>query len=128
MRETRGERLFAQRAQFFVGISEPAGGRRVARIAVAFEQRTTMLLAGRAIAQEIERFITRDAVGEVAKIDASHELFRCHVRDELPYGLALGLRPQIPYRIYARADRKMHGALVRPYPAQLAVGGEETPE
>ena len=56
------------------------------------------------------------------------ELLGRHVGDELPDRLARLLGQQVPHGIDHGAGGEVHGALVRPDPAQLAVAGDMPPE
>ncbi|MCY1226868.1 hypothetical protein D9M72_391180 [compost metagenome] len=126
--EARIDRLLRESAQLFVGVAEPAGRGGVAGVALGFQRGDALGLADSRIAQQHQRFFGRDAVGDVAKVDAAHQLFRAHVRHQLPHRLAFGLGPQVPHRIDHRTGRQVNRALVGADPAQLAVGGDVPPE
>src|ERR1700719_748041 len=84
-----GERLAAQAANLVVGIAHPSGGRDVGR--VAFYPHLRFALAARCefAAQDFERIVVGQSVGEIAEIDAREELLGRHIGDELPPRLAL---------------------------------------
>ena len=79
--------------------------------------------------QQRQRFVGRDAIGDVAEVDRAHEFggLTCPPTSRQT-GLPSALGPQIPYRIDDGAGRQMDGAFVRPDPAQLAVAGDMPPE
>ena len=87
-----------QRARIaVVGVAHPADRRRVRRDTPC----AAAPLRGRAFVlalplEELDRFVRRQRVGDVAEVDARHELPRRHVGQQLPDRLPLGLRVEIP--------------------------------
>ena len=128
VREARIDRLLREPAQLGIVVAQPAGRGRVARVAVGFEIGQPLGLAHGTLAQQRERLIARDAVGDVAEVDQPHQLLGAHVGDEPPHRLALGLGPQVPHGIHHRGGRQVDRPLVRPDPAQLAVASDVVPE
>ena len=76
----------------------------------------------------VERLGRRQRVVDVAEVDAGDELLRRQVGEELPERLSLELRVQVPDGVDDRGRREVDDALLRPEPAQLAVGDEPPPE
>ena len=70
----------------------------------------------------------RERVGDVAEVDATHELLGAHVHEQLPQRLALRLGPQVPDRVDQRRGGHVDHALLGAEPAQLRVAGELAPE
>ena len=128
MGEAGVDRLLAKATQLVVVVAEPARRGGVAGIAVLLELADARRLARLLRRQQGKRLVRRDTVGEVAEIDAAHQLLRRHIGDQPPQRLLFRLRPQIPYRVDHRAGRQMNGAFIRPDPAQLAVAGDIAPE
>ena len=128
MAEAGVHRFLAQASQLVVRVAEPAGRGRVAGIALALEQGQALGLALGGAGQQHERLVRRDAVGEVAEVDAAHQLLGAHVGDQAPQRLALGLGPQVPDRVDDGAGGQVDRALVGSDPAQLAVRGHVPPE
>ncbi len=56
-------------AQLFVVVAEPACRSRVARIASRFELRDTLRLAAFCFAQNFNRFVAGEHVGQIAVVD-----------------------------------------------------------
>ncbi len=79
-------------------------------------------------AQNFERFARGQRVGDVAEIDAAHDLLRRHIRKELPDGLALGLGPEVPDGVHHGRGGKMDYAFFGADPAKLAVAHYVSPE
>ena len=76
--------------------------------------------------EQLECFVGRQRVADVAKVDAAHQLSRTHVHQQFPQWLALELRPQVPNGIDDRSGRQVHRALLRADPAQLRIAGDVT--
>ena len=123
-----GQRLPAQLADAVVGVPHPADRGDVRRIAVAEHLRLAGGARRHVAAQDVERFVRRQRVAQVAEVDAGDDLFRRHVGDELPHRLALDLRPEVPGGVDDGRRRKVDRALLRPDPPQLAVAGHLAPE
>ena len=85
------------RAQLLVGVAEPAGRRRVRRIA-PLEQRAVALgaPASRAPAGCSSASLGRQRVGEVAEVDQHDDLLGRHVGEQLPQRLARRAWPAGP--------------------------------
>ena len=128
MGEAVGDRLAHEQLHLVVVVAEPAGRRRVGGVA----GRHDLGLARRAlpprVAEQVERLLRRERVGDVAEVDARDDLLRGEVDEQLPQRLALDLGPQVPDRVDDRRGGEVHHALLRPEPAQLAVGDEAAPE
>ena len=85
-------------------------------------------LGGLVPPEDGQRFIRRERVFDVTKVDALDEPFGRHIDQELPQRLLLELRVQIPDRVHDRGRRQVHDALLRAEPANLRVGDEPAPE
>ena len=114
----------AAAADLVVGEAEPADRRRVGGEAVAAHLCFALGTRVGVALQELNRFLRRDRVGEVAEVDAADDLLRAHVGHELPQRLALGARPQVPHGVDQRGGGEVDRALLRPDPAQLRVAGD----
>ncbi len=123
-----GDALAAQLSQVLVGIAEPAGGGGVCRVAVLLQVAFALRPAGLVAADDIERFVWSNRVGDVAKRHTPHELLRRQVRQQLPQRLALRLRPQVPHGIHDGGGGEMDDALLGADPAELALAGEGVPQ
>src|SRR5204862_2443869 len=67
-------------------------------------------------------------VADVAEVDARDQLLWGHVRQQLPQGLALHLRVQVPYRIDERRRREVDRAFLGTDPSQLLLARDGAPE
>ena len=123
-----GERLAAEVAHLLLAVAEPPGRREVRGVPVAFEVGDAIGTCRREGAQQVERLVGVDRVGEVAEVDARDELLRREVAHEAPQRFALDARPQVPYRVHERGGREVDHPLFRPEPPELAVAGEPPPE
>ncbi len=114
--------------QLLVVVAQPAGGRRVAGIALALEDGDPPVPALGRTGEDVQGLIRREHVGEVAEIHDADEVFRAHAGNEPPDGLSGVLGPEIPHRVDDRSGGEVHGALVGPDPPQLAVSRQVAPE
>ena len=122
------ERLATQPANVIVRIAHPSGRGRVCGIAFAEQQRFPLRFALFLTLEQIDRFIRCQRIGDVAEVDASDDLSRCHVREQFPDRLSLALAGEIPHRIDDGGHRKVNDALLRPEPAKLRFTGKRSPE
>src|SRR5439155_2572916 len=76
VRPASGDGLAAEPADLLVGVAEPAGRGGVRGEAVAEHLGLALALRRRAAAQERERVVGRERVGDVAEVDAGDELLR----------------------------------------------------
>ena len=79
-------------------------------------------------AQQVQRIVRREDVGDITEIDAGDKLFGRHIAEQLPQRLALDFGPQIPDRVDHCRGRHVNDALLRPDPAQLAITCHMPPE
>ena len=119
--------LAAEARELLVVVAEPARRGGVRRIA-----RGEQLLApggapGLRGAQDLERLVARERVGQVAEVDEVDELLGAHRRQQLPQRQAGALGLQVPQRVDHRADGHVHDALLGAEPAQLRVVDELPP-
>jgi hypothetical protein len=114
--------------ELLVTIAEPAGRGSVAGIALPLQDRLPFDLADLGPAEELQRLLGRDRIGEIPEVDDADEFLRAHVRNQLPDRFAGFLGPEVPDGIDDRTRGEVDGALVRPDPAQLAVSREIAPE
>jgi hypothetical protein len=80
------------------------------------------------LAQDLQGLLGRYGVGYVAEVHATHELFGAHVDEELPEGLALDLRVEVPDSVDDGGGGEVYDALLRPEPPELAVARDPAPE
>ena len=125
---SRGERLAAQPPNLVVGITHPSGGRDVGRVAVLAHLRFAFAARREFRAQDVERVVASERVGEIAEVDACDELLGRHVGDEFPHRLALDFGVKIPDRIYDRRRREMNRAFLRTDPPELTFKRKPLPE
>ena len=128
VREAVGQRLARALRQRVLGIAEPPGRRRVGREAVGEEQLLALRLRRLVATKDRERLVRREGVLDVAEVDARDDLLGRHVGEQLPDRLALELRVEVPDGVDDRRGREMDHALLRPEPAELAVGDEPAPQ
>ncbi|MNS87827.1 hypothetical protein D3C72_1217820 [compost metagenome] len=126
--ETGIDRFLTQPTQLVVRVAQPPGGGGVTGVAFLQQPFQTLLFTLRPLFEQRERLLRRNAVGDVAKIDAAHQFLWRHLRHQPPHRLPLGFGPQIPNRVDHRAGRQVDRPLVRPDPTQLAVAGKTTPK
>lgn len=74
------------------------------------------------------RFLARQRVGNVMKIDARDKLRRRHVGKQLPHGLCFGLAIEIPDGVDDCRQREVNDALFGTKPSQLRLAGQTVPE
>ncbi|MCY1428454.1 hypothetical protein D9M71_443370 [compost metagenome] len=85
--------------------------------------------AHRLAAQQGDGLFGGEHVGDVAEVQAAHQLLWRHVGQQFPHGLALVLGPQVPHRVDDGGGGQVDHALFRAQPAQLAVAdGKAMPE
>ena len=78
--------------------------------------------------QDLERFLGRYRVGDVAEVHATHELLRAHVHEQLPEWLAFGFGVEVPDRVHYSGGSQVYDALLGADPLQLAVARHPAPE
>ncbi|MNI05733.1 hypothetical protein D3C73_586940 [compost metagenome] len=123
------DRFAGQSAHFFFAVAEPAGRGGVAGIAFAQHVRLTLGLARHLSAQQGDGFFRGEHVGDVAEVQATHQLFRRHVGQQFPHGFAFVLGPQVPDGVDDRRGGEVNHAFFRAQPAQLTVAdGDVVPE
>jgi hypothetical protein len=86
-------RLSTQRAHRLVAIAEPSCRCRVGRHALGQHRPLSLGTAVLPLAQERDRFIGRQRVQDVPKVDEPHHLFRTHFRHHAPNRFLYGLTP-----------------------------------
>ncbi len=123
-----GERGAAEVAHLRLLVTEPAGGGQVRGVAVERELGDPLLACRREGAQQVERLVAVEGIGEVAKVDRPDELLGRQVAHEPPQWLLLDARPEVPHRVHERGGREVDHTLLRPEPTQLAVIGQSPPE
>ncbi|SPU56781.1 Uncharacterised protein [Brucella melitensis] len=122
------DRFLAKPAQFRVVIAKPASRGRVAGIALRLQRGDTLCLAAFSLPQNFDGFIARQHIGQITIIHDIGDFFRRKLRDQPPDRLSRLFRKQIPDRVDHSAGGKVHGALLRADPAQLAVTRQVMPE
>nr|GEZ78905.1 hypothetical protein [Tanacetum cinerariifolium] len=83
MGKTTVHRLLTQAPQFVVRVTQPSGRRGVAGVTVRHQRLHTLRLALGTFGQQRQGLVRRDAIGDVAKIDAAHQLLRGHLGHQL---------------------------------------------
>src|SRR5687768_413507 len=78
--------------------------------------------------EDRRRFVGRQRIRYVMKVDARHQLRGRHVGEHLPYGLAFGLCVEIPQRVDDSRECQMNDAFFWPQPPQLRFPGKAVPE
>src|SRR4051812_30830561 len=73
-------------------------------------------------------FIWSQRIGDVAEVDAAHNLLGRHIDKQLPNRLAHDLCPQVPDAVDDGRGGEMNGPLLEPNPAELAFAGKTAPE
>jgi hypothetical protein len=122
--EARCDGLPREARELLVAVAEPAGARRIRRVAARQQRRLPLAAARRAAAQQLERLLRRQCVADVSPVHDADELLGGHVHEELPDRLARPLRGEVPGRVDHRAGRHVHDALLGAEPAQLRVAGQ----
>lgn len=123
-----GQGLGQERLHLVLAVAEPAGAGGVGGHGAAVEGLLdALLLAGLGLAQQGQGLVGGDAVGDVAKVDAAHELLGRHVGHDAPHGLAQHLGPQVPDGVDHGPQRQVDDALLGPDPPQLAVVDQVPP-
>ena len=117
-----------ERRHLRVVVAEPAGRRRVRRVALGDDLQFALGLAARRRAKEVDGLVRREDVVDVAEVDRGDELLRREMGEELPEGQADALRPQVPDGVDDGAGSEVDDALLGAEPAQLVVGDERAPE
>ena len=79
-------------------------------------------------AQQVDGFLRRDRVGDVAEVDGGNDLLGGEVGEQAPDGHAPRLCPEIPDGVHDRRRREVDDALLGSEPAELVLGGEAAPE
>ena len=128
VREARISRFEHERFDLVIPVAEPARRRRVRRVARGDDFALPLDGPRTRGAQDADGLLRRQGIRDVPEVDAAHELLRRHVGEELPQGLVLALRPQVPDCIHDRARGEVDDALLGPQPAQLRIRGEASPE
>ncbi len=122
--EAVGDGLLRQPHQLVVGVAEPAGRGGVGRVSLGAQPGRALGPARFGGAQDGERLLGGEGVGEVPEVDEGDELLGRHLGQELPDGSARVLGRQVPGGVDDRAGRHVHHALLRAQPAQLRIVGE----
>lgn len=120
--------LATEASEFVIRITEPAGRGGIAGVAVLPELCDAVGFTGFGIAQDGESFVLGESVSDVTKVDEADDFFRGHIGNELPNRFARAFSPEVPDGVDEGGGCEVDGALVRTYPAQLAVTCEMSPE
>ncbi|MNO65056.1 hypothetical protein D3C76_557960 [compost metagenome] len=118
-----------QLAHFFFAVTEPAGRSGVARIAFAQHLRLAPGLARGLAAQQGDGFFGGKHIGDIAEVQAAHQLLGRHIGQQFPHGFAFVFGPQVPHGIDDGRGGQVNDPFLRAQPAQLAVThGNVVPE
>src|SRR5205814_3765849 len=126
--EAGRDRLLAQPAQLLVVVPEPARRRGVRREPGRPQVRDPFRPAGLRPAQDRQRVVRGERVGQVPEVDQRHDLLRRHLREHQPQRLPRALGREVPHRVDHGRDGHVHDALLRTEPAQLRVVHQLLPE
>lgn len=89
--------LIKQLLQLLLAVAQPTSTGGVRRHSLAgLGLLDTIRLASLDLLEHGQRLLGGDSIGDVAEVNAAHELLGGHVRDDAPDRLAQGLGPQIP--------------------------------
>ena len=128
VRPALGDPFTTEPADLLVGVAEPTGRRRVRGISGALQLRFALPPSSARFARAVRPLRRSERVGDVSEIDASHDLLRTHVDEQLPQRLALDLRPEIPHGVDDRRGREVEHALLWADPAKLRIANDSPPE
>ena len=123
-----GHAFAAEAADLVVVVAEPAGARGVGRVAVALEFGDAPGLAALAFTEDRQCLVGRQGIGQVAEVDARHELLGGEFAQQAPERQAALLRPQVPHRVDDRGRRQVQHALLGADPSQLRLVRQRSPE
>jgi hypothetical protein len=121
MRPAVGDRLTAQVSDRVVAVTHPPDRRRVRGIPARQKIALAIRLRWYEAFEDIDRLVRTERVGDVAEVDARHELLRRHVGQQLPERPALGLRVEIPHGVDDRGKRQVDDPLLRSKPSKLRI-------
>ena len=80
--------LAGQAGQLLVGVAEPAGGGGVGGVAVLQQRAMRSARPGSARAQDLQRLLGGEGVGELAEVDLGDQVLGRHLAEEPPHRLA----------------------------------------
>ena len=118
----RGDGLPTQAHELVVVVAQPAGARRVGRVALLVQPGLALRTPGELLLEHRERGLGGERVAQVAPVDEVDQLLRGHVREDLPHRLPDGLADEVPGGVDHRGEPELDRPLGRAEPAQLAVG------
>ncbi len=118
------DRLVGQPDELLVGVPQPAGGRGVSGEPALQQFRAAGGPARFGAAQELQRLLAGQGVGEVAEVDEVDELLGGHAGQQVPQRQPGALGLEVPQGVDDGGDRHVHDALLRSQPAQLGVVDE----
>ena len=128
MRPAVGERFATERLDAVVGVAEPADRRRVRGIPGFEQRRLTLGFRARLPVENLESFVGRQRVDDVAEVDAGDDLTRRHVGEQFPERLVRRPRVQVPHRVDDSRQRQVDDALLRSEPSKLRLVRQHPPE
>ena len=74
-------------------------------------------------AEDGDRLLASERVGEIAEVGDVDQLLRRHVGEQPPQRLSRAAGSEVPDGVHNRGHRQVNDALLRAEPAQLCVGG-----
>jgi len=119
--EAIAHRVGAKRRQPVVGVTEPAGRRRVRGVTGVLQPLDALRPPGQPSFEQLECVARGKRVDDVAEIDQRDDLRRREVREQPPERFARTACGQVPARVQHRPYRHVHHATLGAEPAKRAI-------